>query len=654
MRLRDIKLTEAELLEINMSPGNLKRLTAGIDARAGMEFEMCVPGAAQADEDYEPEPDYDSDESARSIDDICEFFHDGDHNGRREIERLRERLQSDYEDWASERLYEEWNDQAIDLVYEYVKNNVDDETIISALELDSDAEGNPPVVGRKEWARYAEHCLEDQNDTYNEAYEEFRDDWYNSGDQEETWLEHEGLERMSDIENSYHITWPHWHYDNPGQGGVNVETVAGEFERAIGRPVNWSNNYHGGKRTPDGYVVEPDGSIDTEDEADGGLEFVSPPLPLDEMFKDLEKVKAWANRMGCYTNSSTGLHINVSVPGFDNQRLDYVKLALLLGDEHVLEVFERMGNTYCKSAMEVVKKRVQNNPDAAENLLNQMRGHLDQMATKAVHTGTTDKYTSINTKSGYVEFRSPGGDWLNKLSEGEEIQHTLLRFVVALDAACKPELYREEYLKKLYKVLDVTSNQDPLWYFVRYSTGGFSPTVLKSFIRQTQLERDVKRGKDKVPPGNQQSAEPIPGSTLDLQRQRAAGAEQDYLVDFELDDGQTGIERVRATSPEAAETQVAASLEKEGYEIVRINAEPVPNQSAPRQQQQPAQSPAPQQPGMGQWNGQWKVLVGGQEVYRFGGIGNSQADANRIAAAWLRQNGQGVSGEGFEVYPVMD
>jgi hypothetical protein len=65
-------------------------------------------------------------------------------------------------------------------------------------------------------------------------------------------------------------------------------------------------------------------------------------------------------------------------------------------------------------------------------------------------------------------------------------------------------------------------------------------------------------------------------------------------------------------------------------------------------------APAPQPAGMGQWNGQWKVLVGGQEVYRFGGVGNSQADANRIAAQWLRTNGQGVSGEGFEVYPVMD
>jgi hypothetical protein len=96
---------------------------------------------------------------------------------------------------------------------------------------------------------------------------------------------------------------------------------------------------------------------------------------------------------------------------------------------------------------------------------------------------------------------------------------------------------------------------------------------------------------------------PIAGSTLDLQRQRAASS--------------------------AAAAQIPT---------IDIDVEP---------------APAPQQPGMGQWNGQWKVLVGGQEVYRFGGVGNSQADANRIAAQWLRDNGQGVSGEGFEVYPVM-
>jgi hypothetical protein len=99
---------------------------------------------------------------------------------------------------------------------------------------------------------------------------------------------------------------------------------------------------------------------------------------------------------------------------------------------------------------------------------------------------------------------------------------------------------------------------------------------------------------------------PIAGSTLDLQRQRAAAG---------------------------------ADAAQGGIIDVDIDLEP---------------APAPQPAGQGQWNGQWKVLVGGQEVYRFGGVGNSQADANRIAAAWLRDNGQGVSGEGFEVYPVMN
>ena len=776
MRYQDIKLTEAELMEINMSPGNLKRLAAGIDARAGMEFEMCVPGTSGDPDYFEPEPDYDYDERARSIDDVVNFFHDGDYNSRRTVEDLRNRMQNRFEEWADEKLMDDWSDQGMDQLYEYVKNNVDDDTIISALELDPDTEGNPPVVGRKEWARYAEQCMEEHNDTYNEAYEEWRDDWYNSSDdQEGQWLEHEGLERMSDIENEFSISWPHW--TEHDSSGASIEYIAQEFESAIGRPVNWSNNYHGGKRTPDAYVVEPDGSIDVDDEQnDSGLEFVSPPLPLDEMFKDLEKVKKWANRNGCYTNDSTGLHINVSVPDSYGSQLDYVKLALLLGDEHILEVFGRMGNTYCKSAVEVVKKRVQNNPDAAENLLNQMREHLGAMATKAIHSGSTEKYTSINTKSGYVEFRSPGGDWLNKLSEGNEIQDSLLRFVVALDAATKPELYREEYLKKLYKVLDVKNDQDPLWYFVKYSAGGFSPTVLKSFIRQTQLERKVKKAStadEKLPwrlwdvstnewatdskgqgvyfDGTRDEAlrqvkdwiqhRRNSGDThnYDLQRNKTQPAQQaqDNLRPYELysrtlgavfdtfmarnDDeamirlndyrehgaGQSNPDDfgVRPAESGAASTSTTAS-HPEGrgrphdptgqYAIVarsdqavygrtggpapvyqfRFNMANLADQGHGRYVLQawaarngvnpadyivvdttqynnlgPSEAPAPQPTG--EFTGQWKVLVNGNEVWRFRGVGNMQADANRVASDWLRDNGYSTIGNQIEVYPVM-
>jgi hypothetical protein len=62
---------------------------------AGMEFEMIVPNAAGGDENAEQEPDYDQDQSARSIDDITHFFHDGDYNGRIEINRLQSSMQDE-------------------------------------------------------------------------------------------------------------------------------------------------------------------------------------------------------------------------------------------------------------------------------------------------------------------------------------------------------------------------------------------------------------------------------------------------------------------------------------------------------------------------------------------------------------------------------
>jgi hypothetical protein len=52
-----------------------------------------------------------------------------------------------------------------------------------------------------------------------------------------------------------------------------------------------------------------------------------------------------------------------------------------------------------------------------------------------------------------------------------------------------------------------------------------------------------------------------------------------------------------------------------------------------------------------EFSGEWKVVDGlNREVYRFGGVGNSQADANRVAREWARRTG--FDGN-LEVYPVM-
>jgi ribosomal protein S18 acetylase RimI-like enzyme len=59
-----------------------------------------------------------------------------------------------------------------------------------------------------------------------------------------------------------------------------------------------------------------------------------------------------------------------------------------------------------------------------------------------------------------------------------------------------------------------------------------------------------------------------------------------------------------------------------------------------------------------QFSGQWRVMLDGEEVWRFRGVGNNQADANRIAQTWLQdQRRQGLLSPGdnaeIEVVPVM-
>jgi hypothetical protein len=174
-------------------------------------------------------------------------------------------------------------------------------------------------------------------------------------------------------------------------------------------------------------------------------------------------------------------------------KLDFVKLAILMGDEYVLNEFGRQGNTYCKSAMKIVKDNITQRPEDVKRLLDQMKAHLNTSAAKLIHSGNTSKYTSINTKTGYIEFRSPGGDWLNE--NFDKIENTLYRFVVALDAALDETKYKQEYSKKLYKLLigDQKDNTNTLAYFAKYAAGELPQAALKSFIKQAQLERKVKK-----------------------------------------------------------------------------------------------------------------------------------------------------------------
>jgi Putative amidoligase enzyme len=503
--MRYTEFKQSELLdEVAMNPKSLQAAVKNIDAMAGMEFEMAVPTGSSGD--GESTEDYDHDTNANDFEDIENFFLEGPNN-RASVRDLISTLESEFDDWLEEHISADWDKEKEDMIRDHIwRHEVDEDTLRDdAIEqfTEEDPDFDPDSIeGKRQISEYVDNVVEEMVDEilnrrgdyngrkYDELYGEFYDEKRDEYSQRD-FLRENGIRYMTDITENYDmVVWPYWTDSDSDSDNYDIEEIASDFSRAVSRGINWSKSYHGAKRDVKKYVVEPDGSIDTED-GYTGLEFVSPPLPLNEMLSDLDKVVKWASRYGCETNQSTGLHMNISIQGHpDIHLIDYVKLALLVGDKYVLEQFGREANTYCKSAIEKLSAKITNNPDDVAALFDRMKGKLGEYATKLIHSGVTDKYTSINTKTGYVEFRSPGGDWLGEYAaDPGKITNTLLRFVVALDAASDPQKYRQEYLKKLYKLLSPKSDKDPLSYFAQYAAGTLPKAALKSFIKQAQLTR---------------------------------------------------------------------------------------------------------------------------------------------------------------------
>jgi hypothetical protein len=315
-------------------------------------------------------------------------------------------------------------------------------------------------------------------------------DFYDSGDASQTkWLESLGIDLMSDAEREFseYFNWPHYSY--PDDIGTSIERVAEDWEKVIGVRVNYARSYHEAKRRTGEWAIEPDSSVSGET-GDAGLEFISPAEPIAKTLASMEKLWNWARENNCYTNRSTGLHINISVPDFSVEKLDYVKLALFIGDEYVLDQFSRTANGYCKSATEIIKRKI--GEQNALQVLEKMREHMNVAASKFIHSGLTDKYTSINTQGKYVEFRGPGGDYLNM--NPTKIANTALRLAMGLQIACDENAYRKEYAKKLYKLISPqTSDNNVVDLFSRYSAKELDRYTLVSRLQEIQKQRQTKK-----------------------------------------------------------------------------------------------------------------------------------------------------------------
>ena len=239
-------------------------------------------------------------------------------------------------------------------------------------------------------------------------------------------------------------------------------------EQVMGAKVTVFTEYHERDKNLTDWYIEPDGSLSPEDE-DSAAEIVSPPLPAMKAITDLKNFYGMAQQLNLYTNESTGLHINVSIPG----DLDILKLAVFLGDQYVLQQFGRSDSGFAKSVMGNLNK---NAPDknVIQTKLRFTSGPTKELNIKVlqdiVKNISGEHTASISNNGKYISFRHAGGAYLQNYNQ---VYNTIGRFIRAMIIASDPALYKKEYLTKLGK-LAVASEP----------TGASDVTAVLQLIRQ--------------------------------------------------------------------------------------------------------------------------------------------------------------------------
>ena len=473
-------MNRTNIFEVNMSPSVLRAEASKAGARIGIEYEMTVPlPSKQINIDFFYQIPQSLDDFKRSINKLKNVVNDEETSNR--LDKLLESVTRGIRDYVFDYVLNDVQDNEVagflednyELVdYDFrsaVSRAVDDvrlsrdltsDELESIVKMINDGDVRPiPGVSQNEMIKVASAARHYRNDDmYNfinevlsgknkRAANEFIDYLINQYDAE--YFSYQGDDFYTIIDNAL------IEVDPTSFKFGKFEDIVNDFIVSTGiRAVGFSK-YHGGKSSQSAvYRIEPDSSVD-EDPENGtrGLEFISPPLDLETTVKHFQKIRSWAIDYGCTTNKSTGLHMNVSVPNFE--QLDYIKLVLLVGDKRTLEEFDRVGNTYAVLVTDMIAGRFLLADNATEKLKALKQQLVKNLHDAALHLideyfgGRITKYFSVRLdSSGYIEFRSPGGDWLNYPEE--QIFNTIYRFVSALTIACDPSAYRNEYKKKFY------------------------------------------------------------------------------------------------------------------------------------------------------------------------------------------------------------
>ncbi len=418
------------------------------DVLVGIEFEFAVPATsplyAQA-----REGEVLSLEKIDSIDELKEFF-------EAEDPRAWDIIQRDYEEWIENRRH----------------NWVDDNWELYAPDDDDLSKREREEIGRESALDVADEHIDGEQKTW--VNEEF----LNWGRFIRAYDLYPAFGWASDTGNDRSTFYISQNVEADNRTRENVATALSRYLKTTVKTGGSGYRF---------WKVEHDGSI----EGGHSAEIISPPLSWPEAREVVSQVIRFAKDYRLETNNTTGVHFNISTSKM--QSFDPVKFVLLLGEQHTLRAFGRENNRFTESQLLSIKKWVD-----SENLQSLPPADVMKKLREQAHEALLQvKYASVNLKKlepyGFIEVRIAGGDYLKKLRELLEL---LDRIVVALHAAVNPEVERNEYLKKLWKLLsstgpEVSQAADPisaLEQFIPYAKTSISDLKMGSLSKPEAVE----------------------------------------------------------------------------------------------------------------------------------------------------------------------
>ncbi len=423
----------------------LKRLDN--DAKIGFEFEFVVPesaiGKQEAATDYLRSYDF------NDLTHLSDYF-DIDRNTFRQIERE----------------YDEWFEQNMK---QWIENNYSD----------YEEPSTEDEIAREKDARSAAEArfnADNSRASGDYSIDEWFSDVYSS--------------KLSDLFNEFGIE-PQYGWADERRGAFYtedsetrsaIEHVVDLMNRQISRTVR-GNPLESGYRTWG--VVEDSSVTGTDDQY--GVEVVSPPMKPSKAIYALKDMFDFIGSNDFETNSTCGLHINISVPDMA-KKLDPLKLMLFMGEKHVLNIFERGDNIFARPLFLSLLQKVRDSGFMStypKEFITAMQDEL--MSSGKNHTANLSKLI----RNGYVEFRVAGGNGYHRSQKEKEVISLIGRFLAIIELAIDPEAERQEYMKKVGKLMNaLRKNAAPSdSEMSTYATG---PKEIIAPLKRLIVSKDVK------------------------------------------------------------------------------------------------------------------------------------------------------------------